>query len=104
MDVRFLTTNIDYKVIIMVKLESSKDALVHDINSSETVASQIALNLQGEYDAIEGYYKLIPFLRDHNDREAVEQIREIISDEKNHAMLLNEIMMRYDGDIPVAED
>lgn len=89
----------------MIKVnEASKDALVLDKDSKYIVASQIALNIQGEYDAIDGYNKLIPFLKRYNDQESINQIREIISDEKNHSMLLENILKKYDGNIPVAED
>ena len=79
---------------------SADTALVLDNENKFTTASQIALNLKGEWDAIEGYQKLIPFFEMHEDEEAIDQIREIISDELNHAEVLKEIMSRYDGEIP----
>lgn len=82
-------------------IKSSADtAIVLDNNNKFTTASQIALNLKGEWDAIEGYQKLIPFFELHGDQDAIDHIREIISDELNHAEILREIMSRYDGDIP----
>lgn len=82
---------------------SSDTAIVLDNNSKFTTASQIALNLRGEWDAIEGYDKLIPFFEMHGDQESIDHIREIISDELNHAEILREIMRKYDGDIPTNE-
>lgn len=86
-------------------IKSSADtAIVLDNENKFTTASQIALNLKGEWDAIEGYNKLIPFFEMHDDQESIDHIREIISDELNHAEILREIMRKYDGDIETAED
>lgn len=85
-------------------IKSSADtAIVLDNDNKFTTASQIALNLKGEWDAIEGYNKLIPFFEMHGDQESIDHIREIISDELNHAEILREIMRKYDGDIPTNE-
>ena len=75
-----------------------------NIDDNQTIASQIALNNKAEWDAIEGYQKLIPFLEKKGDVEAIAQIREIISDELNHSYLLREMMKKYDGGIETAED
>lgn len=86
-------------------IRSSADtAIVLDNENKFTTASQIALNLKGEWDAVEGYQKLIPFFEMHDDQESIDHIREIISDELNHAEILREIMRKYDGDIETAED
>lgn len=82
----------------------ASDGLILNPDDNQTVASQIALNIEGEWDAIEGYQKLIPFLESKGDKEAVGHVREIISDELNHAEVLREIMKRYDGNIETAED
>ena len=85
-------------------IKSSADtAIVLDNDNKFTTASQIALNLQGEWDAIEGYDKLIPFFELHGDQESIDHIREIISDELNHAEILRGILSKYDGDIPTNE-
>lgn len=84
--------------------EAAKDGLIANKNSKAVVASQINLNLQGEYDAIDGYEKLITWFEKYNDQDAIDHIREIISDEKNHSKLLREIALRYDGNIPTAKD
>ena len=83
---------------------SAEDNLIFDENDDATVASQIALNNKSEWDAIEGYQKLIPFLEAKNDDEAVAQIKEIISDELNHAEVLRELMKKYDGGIPTNQE
>lgn len=83
---------------------SAEDNLIFDENDDATVASQIALNNKSEWDAIEGYQKLIPFLKAKNDDEAVAQIEEIISDELNHAEVLRELMKKYDGGIPTNQE
>lgn len=85
-------------------IKSSADtAIVLDNENKFTTASQIALNLKGEWDAIEGYNKLIPFFEMRGDQESIDHIREIISDELNHAEILREIMRKYDGDIHTNE-
>ena len=85
-------------------VKSSADtAIVLDNDNKFTTASQIALNLKGEWDAIEGYNKLIPFFEMHGDQESIDHIREIISDELNHAEILRGIISKYDGDIPTNE-
>lgn len=88
----------------MKRMIKAADGAVLDINDNQTVAAEIALNIEAEWDAIEGYQKLVPFLEAKDDNEAVEQVREIISDELNHAEVLREIMRRYDGNIETAED
>lgn len=88
----------------MILNEASKNALVLDKTNQFTIASQIALNLQGEWDAVDGYMKLIPFLEMYNDIESINQIREIVSDEKNHAERLRGILLKYDNGIPTSKD
>ena len=68
------------------------------------INAQISINYEGESNAITGYYKLIPFFESVGDQEAIDQISEIISDEKNHQEILKKLQMKYDGHIPVAED
>lgn len=82
----------------------ASDGIILNEDNNFTIASQIALNIEAEWDAIEGYQKLIPFFEKANDQEAVDQVKEIISDELNHAEVLREIMKRYDGGIETAED
>lgn len=79
---------------------SADTAIVLDNKNKHTTASQIALNLESEWDAIEGYQKLIPFFEMHEDQDSIDKIREIISDELNHAEVLREIIKKYDGNIP----
>lgn len=68
------------------------------------VANQISDNIQAEWEAVSQYYLLIQWLKEYGDKESIGHIEEIISDEKNHAMLLRKILRKYDGDIPVAKD
>jgi rubrerythrin len=83
--------------------ESAKDAIILNKDSKSIVASQIALNAEGEHDAIEGYEKLIPWLEKYDDQESIGHIREIISDEKNHLELLTNILKKYDGIEPAKD-
>ena len=68
------------------------------------IASQISENIESEWEAITQYYLLIQWLKQVGDHESISHIEEIISDEKNHAMLLRKIIKKYDGDIPTAKD
>lgn len=88
----------------MKRVIRASEGIIKDTEDKFTVASQIAVNIKGEWDAIDGYDKLIPFLEAQGDAEAVDQVKEIISDELNHAEVLKEIMKRYDEGIETAED
>ena len=65
--------------------------------------NQITPENETKWDAIEGYNKLIPFFEMHGDQESIDHIREIISDELNHAEILRGILSKYDGNIPTNE-
>ncbi len=65
------------------------------------VAAEIAANIGDEQGAIEGYLRLLEMVEDAAD---VAQIEEIISDEKNHAHVLAEMQLKYDGGVKEAED
>ena len=80
----------------MVQPQNTEDKLM--------VASQIADNIQSEWEAVSQYYLLIQWLKEYNDVESIRHVEEIISDEKNHAMLLRKIVRKYDGNIPMAKD
>lgn len=87
--------------------EASKDSLYYDSSvkyDKDDIAAQVSINYEGECDAITGYYKLIPFLKSVGDEESVDQIIEIIKDEKNHQMKLKELQEKYDGGIPTPKD
>ena len=89
----------------MIKVnESASESKMLKNDSTFNTASQISLNIKGEFDAIEGYDKLIPWFESVNDQESIEVIREIISDEKNHVQLLEKILAKYDKQIPVNPD
>ena len=88
----------------MKRYVHAADGIILDEMDNQTIASQIALNNEAEWDAIEGYQKLIPFLEAKGDQESIAYIREIISDELNHSELLREMMRKYDGNIETAED
>ena len=91
----------------MIINESAENSLYYENGikyNKDDIAAQISINNEGESNAITGYYKLIPFFESVGDQEAIDQIREILSDEKNHQQILNKLQMKYDGQIPVAED
>lgn len=84
--------------------EDANNSLILDIKDDMTVASQVALNLEGEWNAIRGYNLLIEFLESKHDQESIDKVKEIVSDEKNHTEILRGIILKYDGEIPTAED
>lgn len=88
----------------MKRLIRASEGIIRDTEDKFTVASQIAVNIKAEWDAIDGYDKLIPFFEAQGDQEAIDQVKEIISDELNHAQILREIIKRYDEGIETAED
>ena len=91
----------------MIINESAENSLYYDDTvkyNKDDIAAQISINYEGECNAITGYYKLIPFFKSVGDQEAIDQIVEIIEDEKNHQEILKKLQMKYDGQIPVAED
>ena len=65
------------------------------------IAAEIAANGADEWVAIEGYYRLLEMITDPADADV---IKEIISDEKNHKMLLTKMALKYDSGIVEAED
>lgn len=83
----------------MKRMIRASEGLILNEDDKYTVASQLALNNKAEWDAIEGYQKLIPFLEKFDDQEAIAQVEEIISDELNHSEVLRKIMKKYDGGI-----
>ena len=57
----------------------------------------IAENNQSEQDAIKNYEVLLSCLKDVGATdEQLAVIEEIISDEKNHTVLLNQLLQEYD--------
>ncbi|MDR0979703.1 MAG: hypothetical protein LBM12_00910 [Candidatus Nomurabacteria bacterium] len=70
-------------------------------NENFNLAAEIAKNAADEETAIQGYYEILPKIMDKADQDI---IKEIISDEKNHAMLLTKMMLKYDSNIIMAED
>ena len=91
------------KRFVHTKITAS-EGIILDETDNQTIAAQIAVNNKAEWDAIEGYQKLIPFLEAKGDTESIEKIKEIISDELNHSEVLREIMSKYDGNIPTNKD
>lgn len=68
-----------------------------------SVKEYCAKNIADEAQAIEGYYPLLAALEEADDKDGVEIIKEIISDEKNHLNLLQVIMAKHDN-IKIASD
>lgn len=78
----------------------------HSLSSREGVdlelSQMIALNIEDEAEAIGSYNKLL-LCKSLSEEDRI-QIEEIISDEKNHLQVLQDMLNKYDGGIPTAED
>ncbi len=57
-----------------------------------------AIDLQKEY------FKLITSLSEGGYKRATDTVRNLISDVKNHTLLLQALLLEFDDSIPVAED
>ena len=70
----------------------------YDDKSKNSIAALIAENNQSEQDAIKQYEVLLSCLNDVGaSDEQLATIEEIISDEKNHSMRLNQLLLDFDG-------
>ena len=67
--------------------------LEHDKN---VIASKIEFNIKKEAEANEYYFELLNLIAD----EDKDKIKEIISDELNHAIILGKLQEKYSGIIP----
>ena len=56
------------------------------------ISSLLRANAQDENNAMRKYYQLLTIL---TDKEDIDIIKEIISDEKNHEKLLNQLDYKY---------
>lgn len=72
--------------------------------TKERCAELIVENMKAEPDAIKKYLPLLNALEEGGYKRAAGLIREIISDEKNHLLILQGMLQEFDGDIPVADD
>lgn len=70
-----------------------KEMLEHDKN---VIASKIEFNIKKEADANEYYFELLNLIADEDKNT----IKEIISDELNHAIILGKLQEKYSGIIP----
>jgi rubrerythrin len=69
----------------------------YDAKAKNSIASLIAENNQDEQEAIKNYEVLLSCLNDVGaSREQIATIEEIISDEKNHSMRLNQLLLDFD--------
>lgn len=65
-------------------------------DNKNCVASEISFNLKAESEATEYYYKLINMVAD----EDKDKIKEIISDELDHMIILGKLNEKYSGVLP----
>lgn len=69
----------------------------YDEKSKNSIAALIAENNQSEQDAIKNYEVLLSCLNDVGaSDEQLAIVEEIISDEKNHSMRLNQLLLDFD--------
>lgn len=77
----------------------SSDVLYTD--DKKSIADLIAQNDADELDAIANYETLIARLQQIDaDEEDIEDIKHIIEEEKEHNLILNNMLQKYDGIIP----
>lgn len=57
-----------------------------------------------EMDLQKEYFKLITTLSEGGYKRATDTLRNLISDIKNHALVLQALLLEFDDNIPVAED
>ena len=57
-----------------------------------------------EMDLQKEYFKLITTLAEGGYKRATDTLRNLISDIKNHALVLQALLLEFDDNIPVAED
>lgn len=69
----------------------------YDEKAKNSIAALIAENNQSEQDAIKQYEVLLSCLNDVGaSDEQLAVVEEIISDEKNHSMRLNQLLLDFD--------
>lgn len=64
------------------------------------ICTIIQANIQDEADAARKYFQLLEYLTDEND---IDTVKEIISDELNHAEKLREMVLSYSGIEPAKD-
>ena len=66
----------------------------------EEIARLIAKNIKAEAEAREEYLPLIKLLEENGDKEGADLIRDIFAEENKHAIILEAMLYKYDGNIP----
>lgn len=80
----------------MYRFVTAADKL-YDDKSKNSISALIAENNQGEQDAIKDYEVLLSCMKDAGaSDEQLAVIEEIIADEKNHTLLLNQLLQDFD--------
>lgn len=83
--------------------EALNDCIVHEEDKMfkdkyKSLAELIEINNRGELDAIAGYENLIARMKQVDaDPEDIDDIKHIIAEEKEHNLMLNKMLMKYDG-------
>lgn len=89
-----------------LSLQESYEVLSQSINEEDkmfkdkykSLAELIEINNRGEMDAIAGYENLIARMKQVGaDPEDIEDIKHIIAEEKEHNLMLNKMLTKYDG-------
>jgi len=71
------------------------------MNMNDYIAAEVAKNAAGEYEAIEGYLRLLNI--QGMSKELADDIREIISDEMNHGEKLARWVIKLSGIQPAKD-
>lgn len=67
-------------------------------------AELIAENMEDESEEIKKHLPLLFMFEQNGFKKAANSLRGIIADEKNHLLILQGMLLEFDGDIPVASD
>lgn len=70
------------------------------MKENKMISEMIAENLAAEADARRDYLPLIKALLDAGDNEGADLIRDIFAEENKHAIILEAMLFKYDGNIP----
>lgn len=71
---------------------------------NKDIAVLITDNMESESNALTRYIPLLNALVESGDKDAADAVREIMSDEKNHQNVLQVLLIKYDGAIPISKD
>ena len=83
----------------------SKDAIMYDKKWTKSAAARTIIESQKKLlELQESYFGLVGTLEEGEYKRATETIKNLISDIKNHSLVLQALLLEFDGGIPVSEE